>query len=373
MNCRKARLEKSRHDSLELQNHLKSCPECSRLAEAESMLENALTKARELPDTETTPFRILQARVTAQNELSKGGLMKIFQNKVSAHPKFRAGLAIFMAVVIFAVLIPMPYQTTVGYEVKFTGPDKNSTESISELSKALDAIGYSQVAINTSLADSEINYTISNLATLQAAKEVSATIDAISRKIDEISKKMPTEISPVFGTANASLLAQAGKRLLDIEVEGKGKTDEQIEAEIRAKLAAEGVTNGKVDVKTDSTGNRNISISIDSLADSIRNIEKLEIETKGNDATGKESEIKRKMQEIEIRPRGNDTSKININLDRDLPKIDVDSKGKTNAEIENEIINKLNEQGHPNADVKVETDSKGQRKIQIEMQDSLTK
>jgi hypothetical protein len=335
------------------------------------MLENALTKAREKPDMEITPFRILKARIAAQNEIHKGGLMEVLRNKVNAHPRFSVGLAVFIAVVIFAVLIPMPYQTTVGYEVKFSGPDKNSKESMSELSKALDAIGYSQVAINTSVADSEINYTISNLATLQAAKEVSATIEAISKKIDEISDKMPTEISPIFGTANASLLAQAGHRLLDIEVEGKGKTDEQIEAEIKAKLAAEGITNGKVDVHTDSTGNRNITILVDSLADSLRNIEKLEIETKGKDSTGNESEIRKKMQEIEIRTRGNDTSKININLDKDLPKIDVDTKGKTNAEIENEIRNKLNEQGHPNADVKVETDTNGMRKIEVEMRDSI--
>jgi hypothetical protein len=368
MNCRKARLEISRHDSPELQSHLKSCPECARLAEAQGLLDNAINKTRENPQMESTPFRILQARVAAKNETYKGGFMEVMRKQVSSHPKFSIGIAAFLAVVIFAVLVPMPYETTVGYEVKFSGPDKNSEQSIAELSKALDAIGYSQVAISTNQANSEINYTVSNLATLQAAKEVSVTVEAISKRIDEVSEQLSTEISPIIETTNASLLAQAHQKLVDIEVEGKGKTDEAIEAEIKAKLAADGVTNGKVDVKTDSIGNRNINISIDSLSDSLRNIEKIEIKTNANDST-----LQKKMRDIEIRTRGNDTSNINIDIDKEAPNVDVDTKGKTDAQIQSEIKQKLSEQGHPNAKVRVKTDSKGQRKIQIEMQDSINK
>ena len=378
MNCREARQEISRRlESPELIAHLKSCAECARLAEVQELLDNAMRRTRENPQMESTPFRILQARISAKNETYKGGFMEVVRNKVSAHPKFSIGIAALVMVVIFAVLIPMPYETTVGYEVKFSGPEKNSEQSIAELSKALNAVGYSQIAINTSQANSEINYTVSKLATLEAAKEVSATVEAISQKLDEESQQLSAEISPVIEMGNASLLAQANEKihdkLLDIEVEGKGKTDAEIEAEIKAKLAAEGITNGKIDVKTDSTGNRNISISIDSLANSLRKIEQIEIQTNGKDSTEKGSEMQKKMREIEIRTKGNDTSNINIDIDKEAPNVDVDTKGKTDAQVQSEIKQKLSEQGHPNADVKVETDKKGQRKIQIEMRDSLTK
>ena len=163
-------------------------------------------------------------------------------------------------------------------------------------------------------------YLISNLPNRAAARAVVAAIAALSGIESE------AQINPIIETISASLYAQARERIIKIEVDGKGKTDDQIRAEIESKLAAQGLSPAFIFVKTDSSGERQI---------------RLEINEKGNSSASLQSTI------------------------------EVDSRGKTDEQIKAEVKARLAEQGHPDANITIErSGADSLRQIRIEIEDT---
>jgi hypothetical protein len=288
-------------DNQELLDHLNSCPECSRLAEAGEILDKSFDSLRQESRPHPTPLSAIRAKLATQTLNKESNIMAKFKNAISAHPRWGFGLIIGVLALMLFILVPFPYQRVAGYDVRFSGI--NSQIPTLEFSQSLKALGYEQATIKIMATDIAGEYLISNLPNLKVAKEVAAAFAALTGLAAS-----PT-IIPKIETVSGSLFAQARNRIIQIDIDGQGKSDEQIKAEIESKLAAQGFSAPLVYVKTDSTGQKNIRLKIE--------------ETDSGPATPQTT-------------------------------IEIDARGKSPEQVQQEIKARLAQQGHPDANVIVE-------------------
>jgi hypothetical protein len=322
MHCRKARLSLENNEPLddELMAHLRDCPSCAGFAEAQRLLDGAFAVSRNEREADPTPLSVVRAKVAMRQHRKESSIMARFAETLLGHRRWAMGIGLGVLALIFFVAVPFPYQRTVGYSVAINGAPGNIADG--DLGKAMAALGYEQAPVRVLATGAGFDYQISNLPDMKAAREVGAAIVSLAGATGA------PQITPIVETVSASLFAQARERKVTIEVDGEGKTDDQIKAEIESKLAAQGLAPAFVFVKTDPDGKRNI---------------RLEIAEEGDSAKG-----------------GPQTT------------IEIDGRGKTDAEIEAEVKAKLAEQGRPNANVSVErTGPDSLRQIRIEIEDTM--
>jgi hypothetical protein len=301
-------------------NHLSSCPDCSRLAEAQKILSSALETAKVSDDGEATPISVLKAKLAMSSTTKELSIMATLKNGFLGHRGLGFGIALGVLAILFIVLVPLPYSRTVGYNLTFSGVDQGTpTQAIMG---ALDKLGYGNLSVNVNASPAGMDYLFSNLPNLRAAKEVAAAFASLS------GTKAKPQIKPIIETVSGSLYAQARNKSIQIEVNGEDKTDEQIQAEIESKLAAEGFKGSLVYLKTDSSGKRNVHLEI---------------------------------QEADSGQGGGEAKQTIV----------IDGRGKNDSQIQNEIKQKLIETGKPNANVSVKVEGPDSlRKIEIQVIDT---
>jgi hypothetical protein len=323
MRCHKVRLSLVKNEPIngQLSEHLKTCSSCSQIAEAQGLLFKALDRVRAEEPQGSTPISVVRSAVAMRLNEEETSIMTKMKSVFSDHKPLGYGIVFGVLSLIFFLAVPFPYQRIVGYNVALSGIPAEIPGA--DLSRAMSALGQDRAAIKVMATGTGFDYEISNLPTKETAREVGAAVAALAG-----TTSVP-EITAKYETVSASLYAQARERMVRIEVDGEGKTDDQIKAEIESKLAAHGLTPAFVFVKTDPDGKRNV---------------KLEIEHIGGDSVG-----------------GLETT------------IEVDSRGKTDAQIEAEVKEKLAQQGHPNASVTIQSAGPDSlREIKIEIQDSIS-
>jgi hypothetical protein len=321
MHCRKVRLSLEQNEPLEgeLREHLDTCPACAEWARTQEILNGSLTAVRAAGFADPTPLSVVRAKLAVHAHQEEDSIMAKLANALLGHKRLSLGIAFGIAALIIFVAVPFPYERTVGYNVSVAGlPAEIPNEA---LQTGLGAIGQANAEVKILASNGGTAYHVLNLPNLEAAKAVVSAITALS------GIEVDARINPIVEMVSASLYAQAKERVVRIEVDGKGKTDEQIKAEIEVKLAAQGLSPAFIFVKSDSTGQRNIRLEIAEKGDSM--------------------------------PRGQQTT------------IEIDGRGKTDAEIEAEVKAKLAEQGRPNANVTVERSGPDSlREIKIEIEDT---
>jgi hypothetical protein len=319
MRCRKARFKLSVNDRTdpELLKHLNECQSCAGLAQAQGIVDSAFNIIREQENPTPSDLAVIRSSLATRQSPKELSIMTKLTTAVTDHPRLGVGLAVGALALAFLILVPLPYQRVAGYDVQFLSVSKVIPGD--QMGKALNSIGYGNIAVEVAAKQSGTDYKFASLPTLKAAKEVAAAFSALAA-----TSVSPT-ITPRIETVSASLYAQARNKMIQIEVNGEGKTDEQIKAEIESKLAAQGYSGSLVYLKTDSTGKKEIKLQIE-----------------GSDSC----------------PPGLSATTV-----------EIDTHGKTDEQIKAEVESKLAAQGHPEAQVKISSsgvDSLRQVEIKIE-------
>jgi len=320
MRCHKAKakIEMADWSDPELADHLKICPSCAKLALAQSILDSASESVRNQAALPASDLSVIKATMAARQSQKELSFMSKVQNMLADHRGLGFGLASVAIILLFLTLVPLPYQRISGYNVTFAGVD--GLVPGDQMQKAMSAIGHGNVPIKVVASENGVNYEFQSLQSIQAAKEVATAFAALTKT------KVSPRIMPNIETVSASLYAQAREkeRRVEIEVNGEGKTDEQIKAEIESKLAAQGLGGSLVYLKTDSTGRHEIRLNI---------------------------------EESDSTPKTPETT------------IEIDTHGKTDEQIKAEIQAKMAAQGHPNAKIEMHTtgsDSLKRMELRIE-------
>jgi hypothetical protein len=323
MRCRQARIRLENQSRLdpELTEHLNGCPECSQLAKAQVVLRDSFRSLRTEPGQPTTPLTLIRSRIGTHQDSKEFDIMAIFKNNISSHPRLGLGLTFGVIALLFMLLVPLPYQRIAGYSVQFSGLDPNLPSQ--ELAQAIKVLGYGNVSMKIMAKENEAEILMSNLPSLKAARDVVALVRTITGTTNL------ANITPQLETVSASLYAQAREKMIKVEVDGTGKTDEQIEAEIASKLAAQGCDKPLVYFKREPGGKKT----------------------------------------IEMQLKTNNCSNINPSQQT----LEIDTHDKSDEQIKAEIQTKLAAEGHPNSQVSITTtgsDSTKECKIEIQLQDS---
>ena len=330
MRCHEARnrIASGESNDRELATHLLNCTACAEYAEAERKLVTSLDTMKSDANAASTPLSVLRRRIETQAEPQRKdiGIMSSIFNQIRVHPRLSVGLVMAVAVFLFATLVPFDYQRLSGYEAVISYTN-GKTIAGKDLKAAMEAIGHEGVKAKLEMTDQGSTYSLSGFDNQLAAREAVVAMNAL------VGEKGKSEIKPVYETVSGSLYAQARASFVTIEINGEGKTDAQLEAEIADKLARNGLGGANVSVSTGADGYRKIDISRNSA-------------TPG------------------------DTSQLQVNLNLapgatgSIMKFEADST-MTDAEVKAMIEDKLRAQGVVNPQVTVTTDANGKRNIEI--------
>jgi hypothetical protein len=226
---------------------------------SERILDESFQAVR-LEQLPTTDFSAVRAGVTAKAVRHTGkevSVMARISTRLRNHPALGMSFATVIVLVLFAVLVPLPYSAIVGYDVAIAGADGGSQVSLSQVNQALAALGYGGASVNFENTEGEMSFTITGLQTRAAAREAAAAFSTLTGCHGAV------EYRPVVKQVSGSLLAQAREKLFQVDVDATGKTDSEIAAEIAAKLESQGLGAPNVTVTTNSEGARQITIESD--------------------------------------------------------------------------------------------------------------
>jgi len=346
MDCRKAkqRLNKSgAFSDKEFLEHLESCPDCTREANAARLLDKSFQTVGQEYENEATPLSTIQSKVTEKikNDLKKEiGIMTQIKNEVSRRPKLVAGLALAITVFLFITLVPFSYTRIVGYDVAFSDVGELEKEQLRQIDNGLSALGFNNISIN----GSNSSISITGLPTRAAAEEVTILINSI------IGKAINSQIKAITETVSGSLYAQALEKKRTIEINARGKSSDEIREEIRRKLIAEGFSDPEVFIEI--VGDSVIDISVKMSDTDTKNTTEGVLELKiSADTDSFEMPVMEKVSD----------------------ELKIDMEGKTDAEIKAEIEEKLAREGKEGAKVEVITRPDGQKEIRIEIEKEIEK
>jgi hypothetical protein len=205
-----------------------------------------------LPTIEQTTERLWKHN---QRRSEEGSLMKVLHS-LKGHPAMATllGIAIVAAVLL---TVPISYTRTTGYRATLEIADAagvNIDAVASEFGKALDT---EKVAVRAGMGGARI--------TAELPVRAVATVRGIASGFADIltQRGIPAvaEIERITERITGNVYAMAANGIIEISVNSEGKTDEQIEDDIRAQIEAAGLEACLVDVQT-GDGEKRIEIGI---------------------------------------------------------------------------------------------------------------
>ncbi len=259
----------------------------SRQKKAELILNRSFESVNKDEKFSTVPLNILQKRIesqTVENESKEYSLMAKFTSRIFRKPGLSIGLASSLCLIALFAFLPVSCSETTGYIVDIVEKDNGAVTMSStdgrqaqliielqdmengtvkkvvvdadKLKEGLAAVGLGDAEIIHDFDGEKHTFSISNLDSEEAARKVALTFTELTGMEDNI------EIHPVIEKVRASLLAHATDRLFNVDINTGGKSNEEIQAEIRAQLEAAGMNNPVVTFENND-GEMQIQISSD--------------------------------------------------------------------------------------------------------------
>jgi hypothetical protein len=226
-------------DDRELQNHLRSCPDCARLADAASALNRDLRTAGAHDTHSGLSFAELRyeverrASLASQPSSRESTLMSILTNPIRRNPKLGVGLAVAAVVLIFATVVPFSYDRTIGYEVAFGSVDPTLALDDARINELLGKLGVEDAVVDVTDCDERCNLRISRLNSPTEAHLVRAAFAGW--------KAVETEgdIKPVNVSCTGSLikLAADGPRIIRVNL--TTSSDDDIDRMVAERLGTD--------------------------------------------------------------------------------------------------------------------------------------
>ena len=222
MHCDQARRRISEHEKVgtdpgkdpSLVDHLQSCSQCRREAQATGLLARVLKTAGEDDPVDITPFmearRSVEARVAASD--IRSSVTDHAESGFSIGRLWRPARVVYASVALAAILVialmPFQYDKTIGYAVAFAGVERELAEDHEFICDLLYDLGLVEADVDLLGCDSTCNVQVVELRTLEEAQLI---VNALARINNA---ELSSDIIPVREGASASLLERAGRDIL---------------------------------------------------------------------------------------------------------------------------------------------------------------
>lgn len=245
--------------SPDVEAHIHACPSCRRVWEAERLLRDGLAAARTdrgLASSLGTASTWVKAVVTHERTHPMKSLVR--HPFISVRRRWGFSLAVVAAVLAFLVLVPFSYEHTVGTRLAITSADPAMAQvDIKALNERLAARGLADVTIawSNEAAGRALTYYVHGSST-----EAMAAFAATRDMIPAAAADGHVAIEPWRVRESGSLLAQIGARVFEVHVSAEGKSDAEVEAGIRAQLAAQGMQLQSISYSRDANGQSTVKL-----------------------------------------------------------------------------------------------------------------
>jgi hypothetical protein len=189
----------------EVVEHLLTCRDCRRAAEAAEQLQQLLTKAGD--DVSAISFANFRARVerTAARTSTLETIMIRIQRQYHYRPRLIAGLGLAMAVFLFLTLTPFSYTKTIGYTVTVPGGEAVGRAAPALFTAAMTAAGVTDLSVAG--GDSANSFRFIGRLTESEARDLGAALIRLSGGAGE------PVVVPIKDTVSGTLYAQAAEKV----------------------------------------------------------------------------------------------------------------------------------------------------------------
>jgi hypothetical protein len=212
---------------------------------------------RNLPTIEQTAQSLWKHNLRRSEE---GSLMKLLHS-LKSHPAMTTvlGIAVVAAVLL---AVPISYTKTTGYRATLeiadaTGIDVRAVAA--EFGKALDT---ENLMVRASTGGARISIDLP----VRAAGTLNGIASGFARALTQRGIAASAAVERLTERVTGNVYAMAANEIIEIRVNSKGLTDEEIEAEIRAQIEAAGLEACLVDVQS-GDGEKRIEIGIEQPMD----------------------------------------------------------------------------------------------------------
>jgi hypothetical protein len=253
---------------------------------------------------------------------AREGILMTTARKFRTRPLWMTAGAV-AAIAIALLFVPVSYQHTVGQNVTLTLPGNLSPETTDGIARTmgetmgvagLKIMGREQLVIEAQIPD-------------RSYAEVRGMAKAMSEALEEQGIAATAEVTPWTETVSGSVYAFAANSVTDIRVKVAGRSDFEIEDDIRSQLMNAGFLNP--DVRFSQSGGE------------------MQVNIKGDKASGERFEATLK-HKVEGGPAPEDG-------EMDIMLLDTENmKGMSDAEIKTEVERQLAARGITDATVTVE-------------------
>lgn len=243
--------------------------------------------------------------------------MSQLKYNISSHPRFSLIFAATVAVLLFVVMVPFSYHKTIGYQIEYAVGDMANLPTAEAINAALAAIGQNEAKATFTYDEETGRCLISVLPNLNAVREtqalftsimgaftdpkitpvvelvsgslyaqvkdkvVNVEVDATNKTDQEIANEIKSKLEAqgfkgsvvyvksdrdsVGGDSSRqikyelkikgdSLMGSGNPNAELLQIDSRGKTPEQIQTEIQQRLNEKGMTNARVKVTGEQSG-----------------------------------------------------------------------------------------------------------------------
>jgi hypothetical protein len=228
--------------------HIRECADCRLVYEAETVLRDSLSAERtRVPATDYGTAAQWIDRVTGKERK----IMPSFITSPLGTPARKWGLGIVVAVLVFLVLVPFPYERTVGTKLTITSPDQAMTQiDVDALKARLAERGMGDVNVVRTTEPSTHSLIYYVRGTQADAK---AAFEATRDLVPAVASQGEVDLAAWTVNESGSLLAQIGARTYEFSVNTAGLSDAEIQEEIRRQLETQGMNVNNVWLSRDDT------------------------------------------------------------------------------------------------------------------------
>jgi hypothetical protein len=238
--------------------HIRKCDGCRAEYEAEGILRHGL--AVERARVPVSDFGTASGWVALSIQQERTKIMPSIFRQPFATPARRWGLGITLAALAFLVLIPLPYQHTIGTRLTLSSSDPAMAKiDLAAIQSRLSERGLSDVSVTQNADKSAQSLTYSVHGTKDAAL---AAFAATRDLVPAAAANGQVAFEPWVVQESGSLLAQITGRSFDYTVTTSGKTDAQVAAEIRSQLESQGMQVQNLTVsRTDTSSTMDMTLT----------------------------------------------------------------------------------------------------------------
>lgn len=259
----------------------------------------------------------LRYQVELASSRKESSFMSQLKYNISSHPRFSLIFAATVAVLLFVVMVPFSYHKTIGYQIEYAVGDMANLPTAEAINAALAAIGQNEAKATFTYDEETGRCLISVLPNLNAVREtqalftsimgaftdpkitpvvelvsgslyaqvkdkvVNVEVDATNKTDQEIANEIKSKLEAqgfkgsvvyvksdrdsVGGDSSRqikyelkikgdSLMGSGNPNAELLQIDSRGKTPEQIQTEIQQRLNEKGMTNTRVKVTGEQSG-----------------------------------------------------------------------------------------------------------------------